>query len=175
MTNWMWPDTAFSLTPDSIQGWFSSLHAWGKSKCTEGKSCVLCNNWTLRWFLLFNERRFNLQDRKKLFTHKLSIPSQNIYQVRDLGILSYDLYCETCDKGILSVQCWSTTKFFDGFPNCALEHVLLPQSSFIWTGLSDSFFAKVLILFNYPKPWSQGWTLKNLTPKYVYWSDKAWR
>ena len=126
----MWPDTAFSLTPDSIQGWFSSLHAWGKSKCTEGKSCVR-NIWTLRWFLLFNERWFNLQDRKKLFTHKLSIPSQNIYQVRDLGILSYDLYCETCDKGILFVQCWSTTKFFDGFPYSALEHVLLPQSSFI--------------------------------------------
>ena len=56
-----------------------------------------------------------------------------------------------------------------------LNNVLLPQSSFIMTGLSDSFFAKVLILFNYPKPWSQGWTLKNLTSKYVYWSDKAWR
>lgn len=31
ITNWMWPDTAFSLTPDSIQGWFNSLHAWWKS------------------------------------------------------------------------------------------------------------------------------------------------
>ena len=26
-----------------------------------------------------NERRFDLQDRKKLFTHKLLIPSRNIY------------------------------------------------------------------------------------------------
>lgn len=32
MTNWIWPDTAFSLTPDSIQGWFNSLHAWQKAE-----------------------------------------------------------------------------------------------------------------------------------------------
>ena len=30
--HWMWPDTAFSLTPDSIQGCFNSLHAWKKEK-----------------------------------------------------------------------------------------------------------------------------------------------
>ena len=38
-----------------------------------------------------NKRRFNLQDRKKLFTRKHLIPSRNIYQVMDLDVLSRDL------------------------------------------------------------------------------------
>ena len=45
-----------------------------------------------------NKRRFNLQDRKNRFTRKLLIPSRNIYQVRDLNVLSRDLYCESRDK-----------------------------------------------------------------------------
>ena len=43
ITNWIWPDTAFSLTPDSIQGWFNSLHAWQKSR----KLNKLCNIYVL--------------------------------------------------------------------------------------------------------------------------------
>ena len=45
-----------------------------------------------------NKRRFNLQDRKKLFTLKLLVPSRNFYQVMDLDVLSRDLYCESRDK-----------------------------------------------------------------------------
>ena len=45
-----------------------------------------------------NKRRFNLQDRKKLFTRKHLIPSRNIYQVMDLDVLSRDLCCESRDK-----------------------------------------------------------------------------
>ena len=45
-----------------------------------------------------NKRRFNLQDKKKLFTRTLLIPSRNIYQEMDLDVLSRDLYCESRDK-----------------------------------------------------------------------------
>lgn len=45
-----------------------------------------------------NKRRFNLQDSKKLFTHKLLFPSRNFYQVMDLDVLSLDLYCESRDN-----------------------------------------------------------------------------
>ena len=45
-----------------------------------------------------NKRRFNLQDRKNVFTRKLLIPSRNIYQVMDLAVLSRDLYCESRGK-----------------------------------------------------------------------------
>ena len=34
----------------------------------------------------------------KNFTHKLSIPSRNLYQVLDLGVMSRDLHCESGDK-----------------------------------------------------------------------------
>ena len=46
----------------------------------------------------YNKRRFNLQDRKKYFTHKISIPSRNLFQVMGLGVFSHDLYCELRDK-----------------------------------------------------------------------------
>ena len=48
----------------------------------------------------YNKRRFNLQDRKKYFTHKISIPSRNLFQVMGLGVFSRYLYCELRDKTI---------------------------------------------------------------------------
>ena len=44
-----------------------------------------CCSYYGHYFLLHNKRRFNLQDRKKRFTHKLSTPSRNLYQVMNLG------------------------------------------------------------------------------------------
>lgn len=48
MTNWIWPDTAFSLTPDSIQGWFNSLQAWWKSKKLN-ELCMFYQNHYNNW------------------------------------------------------------------------------------------------------------------------------
>ena len=56
--------------------------------------------FTVYYCKCYNKRRFNLQNRKKPFTRKISIPSRNLFQEMGLGVFSRDLYCELLDKTI---------------------------------------------------------------------------
>ena len=74
-----------------------------------------------------NKCRFNLQERKKLFTRKPLIPSRNIYQVMDLDLLSRDFYLNHVTKRLVRSRFWSPTKYVDGLPKSTLEPVLFPR------------------------------------------------
>ena len=118
--NVQWADNNWTINPTSSPGLFPFLREkpWGRG-CQiswETKLAFWGRKEFLNPVIVYNKRRFNIQDRKKLSTHNLSFPSRSLFQVMDLGVLSRDLYCESSR----------------GRRTCSREELARPSKYFVW-------------------------------------------